>query len=145
MIINQPLILLFALIVTLPAQAEVIWVDADGDSHFIESESDNNPASIENRITPAQPNRANSKNQLAPKVDLYVTSWCPYCKKAIAFMHKNNIAFHEYDIEQDLDAAARKESLDPGYSGIPLAVINGTIIRGFSEAKYQKALVKKSN
>jgi len=78
MIINQPLILLFALIVTLPAQAEVIWVDADGDSHFIESESDNNPASIENRITPAQPNRANSKNQLAPKVDLYVTSWCPY-------------------------------------------------------------------
>lgn len=142
MIINQPLILLFALIVTLPAQAEVIWVDADGNSHFIESEADN-PASMENHWGKS-PAPADNKKQTA-QVDLYVTSWCPYCKKAIAFMHKNNIAFHEYDIEQDLDAAARKESLDPGYSGIPLAVINGSIIRGFSEAKYQKALVKKSN
>ncbi|MGZ4994299.1 MAG: glutaredoxin domain-containing protein [Methylobacter sp.] len=132
MIINLLRIFLFTLIFTLPAQAEVIWVDADGNSHFIESETDN-PASV------------NKNHAVAPKVDLYITSWCPYCKKAIAFMLKNNITFHEYDIERDLDAAARKESLDPDYSGVPLAVINGTIIRGFSEAKYQKALTKKPN
>jgi glutaredoxin len=140
MIFNQPLIFLFALIFTLPAQAEVIWVDADGNSHFIESETDN-PTLMENR----EKSPASANNKKTAQVDLYITSWCPYCKKAIAFMLKNNIAFKEYDIERDLDAAARKESIDPGYSGVPLAVINGTAIRGFSEAKYQKALAKNPN
>jgi hypothetical protein len=60
-------------------------------------------------------------------------------------MHKNNIAFNAYDIEQDFDAAARKEKLAPDYDGVPLAVINGITIRGFSESKYRKALAKKSN
>lgn len=72
-----------------------------------------------------------------------MTKWCGYCKKAIAFLRKNNIAFNAYDIEQDLDAATRKKTLDPGYSGIPLAIINGAPIRGFSEDLYEEALAKK--
>jgi glutaredoxin len=75
-----------------------------------------------------------------PQVDLYVTSWCPYCKKAIAFFRKNNIPYIAHDIEKDLDAAARKAELDPNYGGIPLAVINGTSIRGFDETTYKQAL-----
>jgi glutaredoxin len=147
MIINQPLILLFALTFTLPAQAEIYkWTDAGGKSHFSGSKPAD-PGSIENRndleAKSQQPVPADNKVQAAaPQVDLYVTSWCPYCKKAMAFLHKNNIAFNAYDIEQDLDAAARKKTLDPGYSGIPLAVINGTTIRGFSQSIYQQALAK---
>jgi len=91
-----------------------------------------------------QPTPADNENQgVTPQIDLYVTSWCPYCKKAIAFLHKNNIAFNAHDIEQDINAATRKKELDPGYSGIPLAVINGATIRGFSEGTYQQALAKK--
>ena len=63
----------------------------------------------------------------------------------MVFLRDNNIAFNAYDIEQDFDAANRKEKLAPDYSGIPLAVINGTIIRGFNEGKYRKALMKKPN
>lgn len=150
MIVNPSFIFLFALLFTSPVQAEIDQrIDTDKKSHFTESEPDN-PASTENRnkleAESLQSASANDKSQaVSPQVDLYVTSWCPYCKKAIAFMHKNNIAFNEYDIEQDLDAAARKESLDPDYSGVPLAVINGTTLRGFSQTKYQKALAKKSN
>ncbi len=148
MIINQPLILLLALTFAFPIQAEIYkWTDADGKSHFSGSKPAN-PASIENRnaleVKSPQPTPTEKKDQpVAPQVDLYVTSWCPYCKKAMAFLRKNAIAFNAYDIEQDLDAAAHKKTLDPGYSGVPLAVINGNTIRGFSEDSYQEALAKK--
>ena len=148
MTINQSLILLFVLTFTLPTQAEIYkWTDAKGKSHFSGSKLAN-PASVENRneleaksMQPARPD--NDNHVMSPQVDLYVTSWCPYCKKAIAFLRKNNIAFNAHDIEQDINAATRKKELDPGYSGIPLAVINGAAIRGFSEGAYQQALAKK--
>jgi len=147
MIINPSLMLLFALTFASPAQAEIYkWTDAAGKAHFSGSKP-TNPASIENRndlkAKFQQPLPAGNKAKAAaPQVDLYVTSWCPYCKKAIAYLRKNNIAFNAHDIEQDLDAATRKKALDPGYSGIPLAVINGTAIRGFDESTYQAALAK---
>lgn len=73
-------------------------------------------------------------------VDIYITSWCPYCKKAMAYMEKNNIAFNAYDIEQDDSARAKKYKLDPSYSGVPLTVINGKILKGFSPRRFEKAL-----
>lgn len=143
MLTNLSLILLFVVTVMSPAQAEVsIWFDSDGNSHDIGSENDDLSA-IENQAKPVSP--ANKNQAVAPHVDLYITSWCPYCKKAIMFMHKNNIAFNAYDIEQDFNAAARKEKLAPDYSGVPLAVVNGITIRGFSESKYREALEKEAN
>lgn len=148
MIINRPLILLFTLLFALPVQAEIYkWTDADGKLHFPGSKPAN-PVSIENRndfkAKSRQPVPSDNKAQAAtPQVDLYITSWCPYCKKAMAFLRENNIAFNTYDIEQDIEAAARKKTLDPGYSGIPLAIINGTVIRGFNTSAYQTALAKK--
>jgi glutaredoxin len=147
MTINPSLVLLFALIFVFPVQAEIYkWTDANGKSHFSGSKPVN-PASIENRndleAKSPQPTPVADKQAVtaaAPQVDLYMTKWCGYCKKAMAFLRKNNIAFNAYDIEQDLDAATRKKTLDPGYSGIPLAVINGATIRGFSEDLYQEAL-----
>jgi glutaredoxin len=147
MTINPSLILLFALTFALPAQAKIYkWTDAEGKSHFSASKPAD-PASIENRndleVKSPQPAPVDNKAQTtAPQVDLYITSWCPYCKKAMAFLRKNNIAFNSYDIEQDASAAARKKDLDQGYGGIPLAVINGTTIRGFNESSYQQALAK---
>ncbi|MGZ5621706.1 MAG: glutaredoxin domain-containing protein [Methylobacter sp.] len=151
MTINPSLVLLFALTFVLPVQAEIYkWTDANGKSHFSGSKPANSD-SVENRndleIKSPQPAPVADKSTViaavAPKVDLYMTQWCPYCKKAMAYLRKKDIVFNAYDIEHDLDAAARKKTLDPGYSGIPLAVINGTTIRGFSEDLYQNALAKK--
>jgi len=146
MVINQSLLLLLALTFTFSVQAEIYkWTDANGKSHFSGSKTAN-PAAIENiaylEDKAPEPDPADNGDQAAAQVDIYVTSWCPYCKKAMAFLRKNNIAFNAYDIEQDIDAATRKKTLDPGYSGIPLAVINGVTIRGFSDAAYQQALAK---
>jgi glutaredoxin len=72
-------------------------------------------------------------------VELYVTSWCPYCRQAIDFFRSRGINYVVYDIEQDDNAARRKKELDPR-KGVPFAVINGVKIHGFSEEAYLKAL-----
>lgn len=73
------------------------------------------------------------------QVELYVTSWCPYCKKAIQYFQDRGIAFTVYDIEKDPEAAKRKQSLD-GRGGVPFAVINGTGVHGYSPDRYGQAL-----
>lgn len=74
-----------------------------------------------------------------PSVELYVTSWCGYCKKAKAFLTSRGVPFREYDIERDPDAAQRKARLN-GRGGVPVAVIGGKTLVGFSAEAYQKAL-----
>ncbi len=75
----------------------------------------------------------------ADRVELYVTSWCPYCRQAIDFFRSRGINPVVYDIERDDNAARRKKELDPR-KGVPFAVINGVKIHGFSENAYLKAL-----
>lgn len=77
--------------------------------------------------------------QDTPKVELYITSWCPYCRKAMDFFQARGIPFVAYDIEKDENAALKKNRLD-SRRGVPFAVINGKQIHGFSEEAYLKAL-----
>lgn len=72
-------------------------------------------------------------------VELYTTQWCPYCRKAEAFLEANGIAYLSYDIERDEAAAKRKQQLDQR-KGVPLAVIGNQTIYGFSERLYRTAL-----
>ena len=74
-----------------------------------------------------------------PKVEIFVTSWCPYCKEAIEFLQVHRIPFAVYDIEKDKEAAKRKDRLSPN-PGVPFAVINGKKIFGFSPHAYAEAL-----
>jgi len=73
------------------------------------------------------------------RVEIYTTSWCPYCRKAEAFFKANAVAYVNYDIEKDKQAARRKRQLDRR-KGVPLTVINGQVIYGFSEKLYRTAL-----
>jgi glutaredoxin len=96
---------------------------------------------------PDLPNNASLDNKTdkaingpkTPRIELYTTSWCPYCRQARNFFQSRQIPFTEYDVEKDKDAALRKRQLDPR-SGVPLAVINGQLVHGFSEPAYKKAL-----
>jgi glutaredoxin len=72
-------------------------------------------------------------------VELYTTSWCPYCKDARNFFLSRGVSFTEYDIEKDEEAAHRKNDLDGG-RGVPFAVICDQKIRGFSTIAYERAL-----
>jgi hypothetical protein len=79
----------------------------------------------------------------APKVDIYFASWDPYSNKAILFFREKHIVVNAYDIDIDADAAARKKRIDPKFVGMPLVVINGVVIRGVDEKKYEDALATK--
>jgi len=84
---------------------------------------------------PTTPSRAAS----APAVELYTTSWCPWCKKARAFFNSRGISFTEYDIEKDQGALKHKVGLD-GDTRVPTAVIDRKVIKGYSPELYQAAL-----
>lgn len=112
--------------------ADFRWVDHNGNTrqtkfppkpHQVKEYLDNEPA----------------QEKDAPRVDLYVTSWCPYCHKAQAFFAARNIAVSLYDIEKDPRAAARKQQLDPR-QGVPFAVVNGQAIHGYAPERYEQAL-----
>ena len=95
-------------------------------------------------ISFAAPNSGNEGTLLlaaqdAPKVELYITTWCPYCQKAMKFFESRGISFTAYDIEKDQDAARRKNQLD-SRRGVPFALINGIPIHGYSEQAYLRAL-----
>ena len=80
-----------------------------------------------------------TKRPKTPKVELYTTAWCVYCRKAREFFRSRGIAFIEYDIEKDENAARRKTQLTDR-RGVPFVVINGKRIHGFDQGAYIRAL-----
>jgi glutaredoxin-like YruB-family protein len=75
----------------------------------------------------------------APTVEIYETSWCGYCKKAKKFFRSRGIKFKAYDIEKD-EGAARRMMTYTRRRAVPLVVINGHTIQGYSEQAYKQAL-----
>ncbi len=94
-----------------------------------------------NGVAAASPEEA--ATLAAATVELFVTSWCPYCKQAEEFLRARGVTYTAYDIEKDSIAAQRKEVLD-GQKGVPFAIINGRMIHGFSEDVYKRALLMKA-
>ena len=63
------------------------------------------------------------------KVEIFVTSWCPYCRKLEAFLKENNITYTRYDVEADSDAAELFEHL--GGTGVPVVRVDTDVIHGY--------------
>jgi len=97
------------------------------------------PDQVRQNSAPATQAPAARQEVRSNQVELYVTSWCPYCKQAIHYFQSKGIAFTAYDIEKDREAAQRKQSLD-GQGGVPFAVINGIAVHGYAPEQYGRAL-----
>lgn len=142
------------------------WVDDNGVMHFSDTqpahisdwEEEQNPASsnqtlqnsglqkvkldtdtISEILDQLEGDEEETEDKQQPAVELYVTSWCPWCNKAKSFFISRGITFTEYNIEKDQEAARRMRSLTKS-RGVPFAVINGRQIQGYSEADYSQAL-----
>lgn len=77
-----------------------------------------------------------------PKVLIYTTPTCPWCKKTKEFFKKHNMKYTEKDVAADEKAA--QEAIDKsGQMGVPVVDIDGQIIVGFDEPKLRKALKTK--
>lgn len=118
------------------------WVDSEGRAIISRKPP---PEGAQQRYRPTLSQReTNSTVQKtgrlrAAQVELYTTSWCPRCNEARAYLQQQGIPFREYDVEKDPAADRRRKTLDPR-NGVPLAVINGHKILGFSPDAYQQAL-----
>jgi glutaredoxin len=75
-----------------------------------------------------------------PAVELYVSDYCPWCKKAEQFFRREGVEYTLYNVQRDPKAARRMRSLTR-YDGVPFAVINGHQVKGYSVAAYRQALV----
>ncbi|ALC17216.1 Glutaredoxin [Desulfuromonas soudanensis] len=83
--------------------------------------------------------RASMQGETYPRVELFTTAWCGYCKRAKAYLRSRGVPFTEYDVEKDSAAARRFRILNPG-GGVPVALIGDFQINGFNPAAYEAAL-----
>jgi glutaredoxin len=155
-ILRTVLLIITILFISNHAVAEIYkWKDKDGGAHF----SDVPPSSGEmiDTIETPKPSKhiprrtllnfalsynteiKKRKSKSTNSVEIFTTSWCGYCRKAISFLRSNGISFQQYDIEKNKKASARMKALG-GSGGVPFAIINGNIVRGFSREKYRQAL-----
>ena len=70
-------------------------------------------------------------------VTLYSTTWCGYCSKARSYFKSNGIPFVEKDIEKMPGARDEYQKKAPGYRGVPLIDVNGTVFKGFDQSGVQ--------
>ena len=79
-------------------------------------------------FVPAAPSGfAAAKSSL--KVEIFVTSWCPYCRKLESFLKQNQIDYARYDVEKDAKGAEEFERL--GGEGVPLVRVGKNVIHGY--------------
>lgn len=163
------LVISFAVVLSYAIHAEADmykWVDDNGVTHFSDTlpdngqsvdtlktpdysaaDSDSEPVDPENYpqfdeardTTTVVLTNSKPKQDESNAVELFTTSWCPYCKHAVAFLRSNNIPYKEYDIEKDRAAARRMKALGSKGS-VPFALINGRTVSGFSVESYRYAL-----
>ena|SRR6266446_283522 len=72
-------------------------------------------------------------NPIVAKVEVYTTTYCPYCMRAKALLRSKGVAFEEIDVTHDLELRAKMVKLAGGRRTVPEIFINGEIIGGCDE------------
>ncbi len=73
------------------------------------------------------------------EVTVYSTPTCPWCVKAKEFLKANKVDFKEVNVAED--EKGKEEMIEKsGQMGVPVIVIDDTVIVGFDEDELKKAL-----
>lgn len=155
------IITLLLLICPLLASAEIFkYTDSEGKTHFV-SEQGQIPEQYRADAVDSSAMRPVSKmpakqfykapaNQLAAgaaqaskpsssyrKVEIYVTTWCPYCRQLEDFLKQKKVPYVRYDVERSV--YGKKFYASMGQGGIPITKIGNTIIRGLKRKEILQA------
>ena len=84
----------------------------------------------------AKQGRARAKQ---PRVILFTTPTCGFCRAAKQYFRQRGIRFKEVDVSRDA-AAARDMQRRSGQMGVPVIDIGGKIVVGFDRAKIDRLL-----
>ena len=121
------------------------WVDDNGNVHFSDKPPSEGKASevkirinsyTSPRITVSPFANQTDKAADSKQVVLYSTRWCGYCKKARNYFQKNNIASTEYDVETTEKGKRDYHAL--GGSSVPIILVGGKRLNGFSAAAFER-------
>lgn len=83
--------------------------------------------------SPGTPVSVRTKAEDEPKIILYETSWCGYCRQASKLLKQLDVDFEAKDIERDPKAAAEYRRKSGGRGGVPLIDIDGEVVRGYDK------------
>lgn len=78
------------------------------------------------------PDDNSSTGDQAPKVALYVSQWCGYCRAAKALLSREGIAFDEIDVGND-QAARQAVVARSGWRTVPVIYIGDELVGGYTE------------
>lgn len=79
-----------------------------------------------------------------PKVIIYSTTWCAFCKTEEQYLQKLGVDYIKKDVEED--KAAYEELMEKNggaFQGVPVTDIAGDIVLGFDRARIDASLKSK--
>jgi len=79
------------------------------------------------------------KDKKFPRVILFTTPSCSYCRMAKKYLREQGVKFKDVDVSRD-QAAARDMVKRSGQQGVPVLDIGGKIIVGFDRSKIDRYL-----
>ncbi|HUL00015.1 MAG TPA: glutaredoxin domain-containing protein [Nitrospirota bacterium] len=74
--------------------------------------------------------------------EMYMASWCVYCKQAGAYIRSFGVNLVQYDIETQPDRKEELKQKSGGLTTIPFIDIGGIIIRGYNPSAIKVAVEK---
>jgi glutaredoxin 3 len=74
-----------------------------------------------------------------PKVIVYSTSWCVFCRMAKEYFKSKGVLYREVDVEHDVEKA-RELVERTGQAGVPVIEIGTETILGFDRPQIDSAL-----
>jgi glutaredoxin len=80
--------------------------------------------------TALEPTQQQNTSAGSATVEVFMTSWCGYCKKMVRFLNEKGIPYTAYDIEKDSAAARTYHEL--GGRGVPVVRVGSHVIYGYS-------------
>ena len=79
------------------------------------------------------------KKKKQPKVLIFPTPTCSWCKRAMKYFREHHIKFKQIDVSRD-PVAARDMQKMSGQMGVPVIKIGKEVIVGFDKPKIDKLL-----
>ncbi len=79
-----------------------------------------------------------------PKVVLFSTSTCSWCRRAKRYFKEHGVPFKEINVERD-QQAARDIVRKTGQTGVPVIKIGSSWIVGFDRERIDKELARKAS
>lgn len=92
--------------------------------------------------TQDKPTATSAQNE--PKVIIYSTTWCAFCKTEEQYLQKLGVDYVKKDVEEDKAAYEELMKKSGGaFQGVPVTDIAGELVLGFDRAKIDISLKNK--